>query len=107
VDTCPAGSALTDTITIEGEGTIFLADPLFIQTGGPLMIDGGETITLSGKEQVRIFSNLQRGRTGPCEISPWWMDLLGSTGGVYNDGSLRSRTAPYPEIMRKKERRHL
>ncbi len=56
VDACPAGDVLTDTITFSVAGTITLGTQLdILATGGPLVIDGGEAITVSGGGTTRVF----------------------------------------------------
>ena len=56
VDLCPAGdSVLTDTISFNVAGTITLTERLSVTAGGPLIIDGGGVITLSGGRKVRVF----------------------------------------------------
>ena len=49
VDTCPAGEAVSiDTISFDVAGIILLNNQLEVTEGGPLEIDGGSVITLSG-----------------------------------------------------------
>src|SRR4030042_1787029 len=49
VDACPAGDAvITDTITFSVSGMITLNSLLNVTGGGPLVIDGANTITISG-----------------------------------------------------------
>jgi CSLREA domain-containing protein len=56
VDACPAGDdVFTDTITFEVAGTINVNSQLSVTAGGPLVIDGGEVITISGGNAVRVI----------------------------------------------------
>lgn len=56
VDACPAGDEIiTDTITFQVAGTITLTDQITVTGRGPLAIDGGQVITISGNNQVRAF----------------------------------------------------
>lgn len=57
VDSCPAGSnSDTDTITFSVSGTIVLVSTLpAIANAGALIIDGGETISISGNDIARVF----------------------------------------------------
>jgi CSLREA domain-containing protein len=53
---CPAGqSGSPDTITFSVAGTITLYYPIAVIAGGPLVIDGGEVITVSGDNKLRVF----------------------------------------------------
>jgi CSLREA domain-containing protein len=57
VDACPGGDRLiTDTIAFAVNGTIPLSSgQLEVAAGGPLAIDGGEAITVSGGGSARAF----------------------------------------------------
>lgn len=56
VDACPAGNAVrTDTVTFDVAGTITVSSQLSVTLSGPLEIDGGEAITVSGSGTTRIF----------------------------------------------------
>lgn len=56
VDNCPAGeSDFTDTITFVVSGTIILNSQLAVTPGGPLNIDGGNVITISGGSATRVW----------------------------------------------------
>ena len=56
VDTCLAGDdVITDTITFDVAGTITVTSQFSVTAGGPLMIDGGGLIVVSGWSSVRIF----------------------------------------------------
>jgi CSLREA domain-containing protein len=59
VDACVEGNAvLTDTIGFEVNGTIVLTDQLSVIAGGPLVIDAGGVITVSGNYNSRVlFAN--------------------------------------------------
>lgn len=72
-DGCPAGETLTDTITFEVSGTIILANQLNLSGGGPIVIDGGSTITVSGNDSVRVFYQTAAGDL-PCRTSTSSMD---------------------------------
>ena len=60
VDACPAGEAgAMDSITFAISGTIGLTGTLpAVQPAGPLTIDGGEVITVTGLGSVGVFSAL-------------------------------------------------
>jgi CSLREA domain-containing protein len=59
VDACLAGEVLTDTVTFAVSGTIGLTATLpAIQAAGPLVIDGGQVITVSGVGDVGVFAAL-------------------------------------------------
>jgi len=87
VDACPAGSAITDTITFSSDGTILLGSPLLIPTGSSLVIDAGGTITISGGSQVRIFVVYIGAELTLRNLT--LVDGFGATSGgaIYNDGS--------------------
>jgi CSLREA domain-containing protein len=56
VDACPAGQPdVLDKITFAISGAIRLTEPLTVTSGGPLELDGGEAITVSGDNHVRVF----------------------------------------------------
>jgi len=56
VDACPAGMVLTDTITFSVAGTVTVGSQFdLLASGGPLVIDGGEKIAVSGGGTTRIF----------------------------------------------------
>jgi CSLREA domain-containing protein len=56
VDACPAVNVLADTITFAVAGTITVTTQLeILASGGPLMIDGGEVITVSGGGSSGVF----------------------------------------------------
>jgi CSLREA domain-containing protein len=87
VDACGSGDVLTDTITFDVEGIITVNRPLTVTVGGPLVIYGGETVSTSGGNQVRIF------HVDPEGILT--LEGLGITngkdaygGGIDNSGSL-------------------
>ena len=88
VDACPAGSTITDTITFSSGGTILLTDPLLVFPSDPLVIDGGETIILSGNSRVRIFAIYVGADLTLRNLSlvDGFNGALG--GGIYNFGSL-------------------
>lgn len=44
-----------DTITFEVEGTIMLSEELVVAAGGPLVIDGENKITVSGRNMTRVL----------------------------------------------------
>ncbi len=89
VDACPAGTAITDTVTFSVDGTILLGSSVLVQPGGPLVINGNSTIILSGNTQVRIFV-VYNG----AQLVLQGLTLLDGHSGVagsaiYNDGSAR------------------
>jgi CSLREA domain-containing protein len=87
VDTCGAGDVLTDTITFEVAGTIIVNEQLEVSAGGPLIIGGGGTITLSGQSVRRVFTT-----TVDAELTLISLEVtLGKAdygAGIYNNGSL-------------------
>jgi CSLREA domain-containing protein len=89
VDACLAGDGvITDTITFDVSGTIPLTAQLEVAAGGPLEIDGGETITMSGGGSVRVMSI----NTG-AEVTFENLSIVdgyasGDGGGIYNNGTL-------------------
>jgi CSLREA domain-containing protein len=55
VDACGAGEVLTDTITFEVAGTITVTSQLSVTAGGPLVVDGGDLIAISGGGTTRVL----------------------------------------------------
>ncbi len=55
VDACGAGEVLTDTVTFEVTGIISLTDDLDVYPNGPVVIDGGDVITISGGYETRVW----------------------------------------------------
>ena len=56
VDACPAGDGvITDTIAFEVAGTITVTSQLSVTAGGPLVVGGGEVITVSGGGVTRVW----------------------------------------------------
>jgi CSLREA domain-containing protein len=56
VDACPAGDpVITDTISFDVAGIITVTNQLLVTEGGPLVIDGGNVITVSGGGTTRVW----------------------------------------------------
>jgi CSLREA domain-containing protein len=89
VDACPAGDAvITDTITFSVSGMITLNDLLNVVGGGPLLIDGANTITLSGNGIVQILVN-----SFGADLNLKGLSLVDgyssiSGGGIFNNGKI-------------------
>ena len=86
---CPAGeSGAADTITFSVGGTITLTSLLpNIVAGNALVIDGGEVITVSGDNSVRVLSVLSEAQLTLENITV--ADGYSSTGGgIFNLGTL-------------------
>ncbi len=62
VDACASGEVITDTIAFEVSGLITLASQLTVTPGGPLVVDGGYAIAISGGGATRV----------------WWVELDGN-----------------------------
>jgi CSLREA domain-containing protein len=88
VDACPAGSnVITDTITFSASGTYTLSNQLDVIAGGPLVIDGGEAITISGEHSARIFS-IDNGADLTLENLTVTDGKADNGGGIFNSGLL-------------------
>ena len=89
-DACPAGeSGSLDQITFTVNGTIVLTEQLQVTDGGPMSIDGGETITLSGNNSTRIlFVDAEADLTLQSLEIVEGMAFEDSGGGIYNFGTL-------------------
>jgi CSLREA domain-containing protein len=55
VDDCGSGDILTDTIAFDVVGIIAITSQISVTAGGPLVIDGGEVITISGGGTTRVW----------------------------------------------------
>lgn len=91
VDRCPAGGFTLDTIRFKVTGTITLTSQLEVTGGGPLLIDGGSVITISGGGSVRVFYvNLgTEVHLRSLTISRGFVEAMGGYGGgIYNAGVL-------------------
>jgi CSLREA domain-containing protein len=55
VDGCSSGDVLTDTITFDVAGTITLNNSLVVQSGGPIIIDGSDVVSISGGGVTNIL----------------------------------------------------
>jgi CSLREA domain-containing protein len=79
VDACPGGDSGPDSITFSVSGTIVLGFALPpIQDSGPLTIDGGEQIIISGNNTVRVFYVEQNANLTLSNLSVY-------NGYVYDD----------------------
>jgi CSLREA domain-containing protein len=91
IDFCPAGDGvLTDTISFEMSGTILLTEQLSVTEGGPLVIDGGNAITVSGNTSVRALY-VESGAHLTLEntsITEGFADKSNG-GGIWNGGILK------------------
>ncbi len=89
VDDCPVGDAIiTDTITFSVSGMITLNGLLNVVGGGPLFIDGANTITLSGNGIVQILVN-----TFGADLTLEGLSLVDGYssiygGGIFNNGKI-------------------
>lgn len=89
MDDCTAGQGgVLDRITFDVNGTILLTDQLTVTTGGPLEIDGGEVITVSGNNSVRVFYV-----EGGADLTLMNLGVINGkgipmAGGIYNSGTL-------------------
>jgi CSLREA domain-containing protein len=90
VDVCPAGDAvITDTISFDVAGMITVTSQLSVLAGGPLVIDGGEAITVSGGDSVRVFYvgvGAQLTLENMVVVDGFVPYVYG--GGIYNEGTL-------------------
>ncbi len=86
---CPAGQSGLDKITFEVSGTIILESTLpdIIFFGGPLVIDGGEVITISGDNSFRVFM-VESGAQLTLENITVADGASIDGGGIYNSGTL-------------------
>jgi len=86
---CPAGeSSAPDTITFSLGGTISLTEVLTVSAAGPLVIDGGGVVTLSGHNSVRV---LEVGYEADLTLENITVSDGYDTnhgGGIYNMGTL-------------------
>jgi CSLREA domain-containing protein len=84
VDTCSSGDVLTDTITFDIAGTIVVNSQLEVTAGGPLVINGGEVITISGGGTTRVWWVEEE-----SDITFEQLDILDGEsalgGGLYNN----------------------
>jgi CSLREA domain-containing protein len=87
VDACEPGELITDTIHFNVSGTIPLTEELSIINGGPLVIDAGETITISGEHNVRVFF-IHPGSKVNLHSLTITQGNAPDGGGVWNTGSL-------------------
>ncbi len=89
-DACPAGNdALTDTIIFDVSGTISLTGQLTVTGGGPMIIDGDNTITISGENHGRILTVVNGANVnlhGITLIKGFSSSTSG--GGILNYGTL-------------------
>ncbi len=87
VDACQAGAAGADTITFSGNGVITLNSglPGITGAGGPLTIDGGGDITVSGNALYRVF-HVYTGGELTLQNLVVSQGYAGAGGGLYNDG---------------------
>jgi CSLREA domain-containing protein len=88
VDGCPAGNSSADTIVFSVSGTILLTEKLILESGGALVIDGANRITISGGGSEQLFviyagSDFELLR---LTLVDGYSESAG--GGIYNDGLL-------------------
>jgi CSLREA domain-containing protein len=95
VDACPSGDGvLTDTISFNVAGTITLTEQLSVTSGGPVVIDGGEVITVSGGHSVQgiYVGNGTQLSLNQLTVADGWRDgeyVIANGGGIENYGSLK------------------
>ncbi len=88
VDECPAGDGvITDTITFDVDGIITVTTQLSVTSGGPLVVDGADIITINGDDSVRVFyiNNGSEVTLNNLTISNGYVSNYGYGGGIYND----------------------
>jgi CSLREA domain-containing protein len=87
VDACGEGVSSTDSIAFMVTGTVLLADQLSVDAGGPLEIRGGDVITISGGNNVRVF-----GMGSGSVVTLQDLYIIGGSaangGGIFNQGDL-------------------
>lgn len=89
VDACGFGEVLTDTIIFDVTGTITLTSQLQSTAGGPLLIDGGEAITLSGGDTTRVWWVESDSVLTLQNLSVIHSYIAGGDGaGIYSEGTL-------------------
>jgi CSLREA domain-containing protein len=88
VDDCGTGVILTDTINFDILGIIPLTGQLTVIAGGPVEINGAESITINGGNSVRlIYTNTDSDLT--LENLTLMNGNADMGGGIYNKGKLQ------------------
>ena len=87
VDLCGSGGPITDTVTFNVAGTITVTSQLSVTSGGPLVIEGGDVITINGRRATRILcgGNPEGILTLQNLAIQDGYDITDS-GGLYNNG---------------------
>ena len=88
VDACPAGDeVISDTIKFDVMGTITVTSQLSVTAGGPLVIDGAEVITTSGRGTTRIWwvENSSELTLQNLVVADGYVNN-GDGAGLYNNG---------------------
>jgi CSLREA domain-containing protein len=103
-DTCPGGDSSTDTITFSVNGTILLGFYLPpVKNSGPLVIDGGNQITISGNNTWRVFSVESGANLTLKNLTVSWGKVTDAIGaGLYNDNgfvSIQNCTFEYNKAL--------
>ena len=91
VDNCGTGEAITDTITFGVAGTITISwqlGELAVLDGGAVVIEGGEAITLTGMDFVRIF-HIDSGADLTLEALSIVHGNELNGGAIYNKGTVK------------------
>ena len=91
VDACVAGDAvITDTITFAVSGMVSVTSQLSVTAGGPLLIVGGDAITISGGNSVRVLY-VGNGALVALEnitVADGFSENIRGGGGIQNEGTL-------------------
>ena len=89
VDNCGTGDAvITDTITFEVSGTIILNEQVVVSDTHPLVIDGGDVITLQGSGWTRIMQVKPEANLNVSNLT-FYAGYDGEGGGaLYNQGTI-------------------
>ena len=108
INECPAGeSGAPDTITFSKGGTISLTEVLTVSAGGPLVIDGGGVITLSGQNSVRVLIVWTEAQVTLENITVADGFVSEEGGGIINGGTLTRRRTDVDRRVLRAHKLHL